>query len=562
MAFKHTKYIFVTGGVTSSLGKGLTAAALGALLESRGLNVTIVKMDPYINVDPGTMNPFQHGEVFVTDDGAETDLDLGHYERFLSITTSQKNNFTTGQVYESVINKERRGEYLGGTVQVIPHITNEIKERAMAACDGRDVGIIEVGGTVGDIESLPFLEAARQLRFDVGYDNAVFMHLTLVPYLPAAGELKTKPTQHSVKQLLSIGIQPDIIVCRCDRPLGSDIKRKISLFCNVPPKRVITAQDQKSIYQLPIALHQEGLDDQVVQALQIWCRLPGLSDWEDVVARELRPSEHVDVVIAGKYVELVESYKSLNEALKHGGLEHRVKIRLHYLDSERLEGDDPDARELLESADAVLVPGGFGHRGIEGKIEAIRWAREHDVPFFGICLGMQCAVIEYARHVWGIEDANSTEFDEECPSPVIHLMEDQRSITKKGGTMRLGAYTARLEPGSRVEHAYGERVVSERHRHRWEFNNTYRDRLYETGMKATGVNPDLDLVEVVEIPEHSWFVGVQFHPEYKSRPLAPHPLFVDFIGAALARKRARQDAARDEEVKASGATSRKEAASA
>ncbi len=539
MAYKHTKYIFITGGVTSSLGKGLTAAALGALLEARGLNVTIVKMDPYINVDPGTMNPFQHGEVFVTDDGAETDLDLGHYERFVSITTNRRNNFTAGQVYESVINKERRGEYLGGTVQVIPHITNEIKERALAASEGRDVAIIEVGGTVGDIESLPFIEAARQLRFDVGHENAIFVHLTLVPYIAAAGELKTKPTQHSVKALLETGVQPDIIVCRTDRPLSTEIKRKISLFCNVPPKRVITAQDQASIYALPIALHDEGLDDQVVEALSIWCRAPNLGPWEEVVQSTLRPSEEVEILIAGKYVELVESYKSLNEALKHGGLKNRCRVNIQYLDSELLESGDPKAHAALESADAILVPGGFGQRGIEGKIEAVRYARDSKVPFFGICLGMQCAVIEFARNVLGLPDAASEEFGTDSEHLVIHLMEAQKVIINKGGTMRLGAYEARLTPGSWVHEAYGEKVISERHRHRYEFNNAYRDRLDEVGMKATGVNTALDLVEVVEVSDHPWFVGVQFHPEYKSRPLKPHPLFVGFVGAALAHKRAR-----------------------
>jgi CTP synthase len=539
MAYKHTKYIFVTGGVTSSLGKGLTAAALGALLEARGLNVTIVKMDPYINVDPGTMNPFQHGEVFVTDDGAETDLDLGHYERFVSITTNRRNNFTAGQVYESVINKERRGEYLGGTVQVIPHITNEIKERALAASEGRDVAIIEVGGTVGDIESLPFVEAARQLRFDVGHENAIFVHLTLVPYIAAAGELKTKPTQHSVKALLETGIQPDIIVCRTDRPLTTEIKRKISLFCNVPPKRVITAQDQASIYALPIALHDEGLDDQVVEALSIWCRAPNLGPWEEVVQNTTRPSEEVQILIAGKYVELVESYKSLNEALKHGGLKNRCRVNIQYLDSELLESGDAKARAALEAADAILVPGGFGQRGIEGKIEAVRYARESKVPFFGICLGMQCAVIEFARNVLGIPGAASEEFDPDSKDLVIHLMEAQKVVINKGGTMRLGAYEARLTPGSWVHESYGEKVISERHRHRYEFNNAYRDRLYDAGLKATGVNTELDLVEVVEAADHPWFVGVQFHPEYKSRPLKPHPLFAGFVGAALAHKRAR-----------------------
>ena len=537
MAYKHTKFIFVTGGVTSSLGKGLTGAALGALLEARGLNVTILKMDPYINVDPGTMNPFQHGEVFVTDDGAETDLDLGHYERFTSVTTSRVNNFTAGQVYETVIEKERRGEYLGGTVQVIPHITNEIKERVLAASKGRDLAIVEVGGTVGDIESLPFLEATRQLAFDVDHENAIFVHLTLVPYIAAAGELKTKPTQHSVKALLEIGIQPDIIVCRCDRPLSSEIKNKISLFCNVRRNCVITAQDQKTIYALPGALHDEGLDDRVVEALSIWCRVPDLSRWERVVKLTHHPADRVDIAIVGKYVDLVESYKSLNEALKHGGIANECRVDLHYIDAERIEEGGKEELAQLRSCDALLVPGGFGLRGIEGKISAIQWARESDAPFFGICLGMQCAVIEYSRNVLGLEGANSTEFDAETPHPVIHLMEAQKGVQRKGGTMRLGAYPARLEPGTWVEEAYGTRAISERHRHRFEFNNAYREPLYDKGMKASGVNPDLDLVECVEVPAHPWFVAVQFHPEFKSRPLEPHPLFAGFVRAALARRK-------------------------
>ena len=540
MAYKHTKFIFVTGGVASSLGKGLTAAALGALLEARGLNVTILKMDPYLNVDPGTMNPLQHGEVFVTDDGAETDLDLGHYERFLSFTTTRKNNFTSGQIYDAVIRKERRGDYLGGTVQVIPHVTNEIKERIMEVAEGRDLTLIEVGGTVGDIESLPFLEAARQLAFDVGHENAIFLHLTLVPYIASAGELKTKPTQHSVKALLEIGIQPDIIVCRTDRPLSQEIKKKIGLFCNVRTNRVITAEDQQTIYSLPLALHAEGLDDQVVEALTIWCKKPDIAPWERVVQATLRPSDEVRIAIVGKYTDLVESYKSLNEALKHGGLANECKVQLEYLDSEKFEDDAELLRASLESVDGVLVPGGFGHRGIEGKIMAVGWAREHKTPFFGICLGMQCAVIETARALGGLAGANSTEFDPETPHPVIHLMEGQKGVTDKGGSMRLGAYPCHLVPESHANKAYGARAISERHRHRFELNNSYRDRLLEAGMVATGVNPDLDLVEVIEIPTHPWFVGVQFHPELKSRPLAPHPLFAAFIGAALGHKRTRE----------------------
>jgi len=536
MGYKHTKFIFVTGGVVSSLGKGLTAAALGALLESRGLNVTILKMDPYINVDPGTMNPFQHGEVFVTDDGAETDLDLGHYERFLSLTTSRKNNFTSGQIYDAVIRKERRGDYLGGTVQVIPHVTNEIKERIVAASEGRDICIVEVGGTVGDIESLPFMEAVRQLSFDVGEENSVFVHLTYVPYIAAAGELKTKPTQHSVKALLEIGIQPDIIVCRTERSLGTDIKRKISLFCNVKPSCVITAEDQKTIYSLPIALHAEELDQRVVESLGMWTRMPELTDWERVVSLTLHPTDKVHIAIVGKYVDLVESYKSLNEALTHGGLANECKVVLDYIDSERFEEDPEALHDVIGHAHGILVPGGFGARGIEGKIAAVQYAREKGIPFFGICLGMQCATIEYARNVAGLAGANSTEFDDASPHPVIHLMEAQKDVETKGATMRLGAYPCNVKPDSRVHAAYGKRLVSERHRHRFEFNNAYREQLYEAGLVATGVYTDLDLVECVEIPSHPWFVGVQFHPEYKSRPLKPHPLFAGFVKAAIAHR--------------------------
>ena len=523
MTNKHTQYIFVTGGVSSSL-KGFNGIRSGGAFRARGLTLTMIKMDPYINVDPGTMNPLQHGEVFVTDDGAETDLDLGHYERFTSITATRKNNFTTGQIYDRVINKERRGEYLGGTVQVIPHITNEIKERILAASAGVDVALVEVGGTVGDIESLPFLEAVRQMRYDVGHENALFIHLTLVPFIAAAGELKTKPTQHSVKTALEIGIQPDIIVCRTDRPLADDIKRKISLFCNVPPARVITAQDVKSIYALPSSLHAEGLDDQVVESLNIWCRKPDLSAWEALEAKIDGPKVEVDIAVVGKYFELVESYKSLNEALKHGGFANGCKVNLHYLDAEGIEKDQPEEMEALKNADGLLVPGGFGQRGVEGKIKAIQLARETKLPFFGICLGMQCAVIEYSRNVLGYADANSTEFNSETEHPVIDLMEAQRDIVDKGATMRLGAYDCELAPESRVRTAYGATDISERHRHRYEFNNKFRDSLTEAGLSATGVNKTLDLVETIEIASHPWFVGVQFHPEYCSRPLKPHPL--------------------------------------
>ncbi len=533
MGYKHTKFIFFTGGVASSLGKGLTAAALGALLEARGLNVTLLKMDPYINVDPGTMNPFQHGEVFVTDDGAETDLDLGHYERFTHLSTTRRNNFTTGQIYDTVIAKERQGGYLGGTVQVIPHITDEIKTRIKAAAEGHDVAICEIGGTVGDIESLPFLEAVRQMRLDEGHEHTQYVHLTLVPYIAAAGELKTKPTQHSVKALREIGIQPDIVVCRTDRPLSGDIKRKISLFCNVPRSHVITAQDAASIYALPEMLHDEGLDERVVEALGIWTGKPDLSAWVEVVDKLNHPRGAVDVAVVGKYVNLVESYKSLNEALKHGGFANRCEVNLHYLDAEKIEAHDVDALDELAGCDAVLVPGGFGTRGIEGKIAAIQHARQESKPFFGICLGMQCAVIEYSRNVLGLEGANSTEFDPETPHPVIHLMKGQRDITDKGATMRLGAYPCSIVAGSKAEEAYGARHISERHRHRYEFNNDFRERLREAGLVPAGMNRDLDLVEIVEAEGHPWFVGVQFHPEYKSRPFSPHPLFSAFIGAAL-----------------------------
>jgi CTP synthase len=499
-------------------------------------------MDPYINVDPGTMNPFQHGEVFVTDDGAETDLDLGHYERFLNITTTRKNNFTSGQIYDAVIKKERRGDYLGATVQVIPHVTNEIKDRILAAAEGRDILMVEVGGTVGDIESLPFMEAVRQLSFDAGEDNALFMHLTYVPYIAAASELKTKPTQHSVKALLEIGIKPDIIVCRTDRPLPPDVKKKIGLFCNVRASRVITAEDEKTIYNLPLALHAEGLDDQVVEVLKIWAKKPDLGPWEKVVHATMQPSDSVKIAIVGKYTDLVESYKSLNEALKHGGIANGCKVELDYLDSERFENDEAALSAAVGDADAILVPGGFGHRGIEGKIAAVRYAREHKVPFFGICLGMQCAVIEYARHIADCPRANSTEFDKETPHPVIHLMEAQKNVSEKGASMRLGAYACDLTADSKSARAYGQRHINERHRHRYEFNNTYRERLVGRegagAMVATGINPDLDLVEVIEIPDHPWFVGVQFHPEYKSRPLAPHPLFAAFVEAGLQRKKA------------------------
>ncbi len=534
MATRQTKYIFVTGGVVSSIGKGLTAASMGALIEARGLRVTLMKLDPYINVDPGTMNPFQHGEVYVTDDGAETDLDLGHYERFTSLSATRLNNVTSGQVYEAVIQKERRGDYLGGTVQVIPHITDAIKERVRDAAQGYDVALIEVGGTVGDIEGLPFLEAVRQLTLDVGRGNAITVHLTLVPYIPTAGELKTKPTQHSVKALREIGIQPDIIVCRTDRPLDAGIKRKISLFCNVPPECVITARDVDCIYELPLLLHAEGLDDKITELLNIWSRDPNLEPWQRVSEGVRSPRGEVRVGIVGKYVDLVESYKSLSEALAHGGLANRCRVRLDYVDAQALENAPP--ADILRGLDAILVPGGFGVRGIEGKIRAVQHARENGIPLLGICLGMQVATIEFARHVCGLEGANSSEFDAATPHPVIDLMPEQRAITDKGATMRLGSYPCQIAADSRAFEHYGEPLVHERHRHRYEFNMDYRARLEEHGLRITGLSPDGRLAEIVELPSHPWFLGCQFHPEYRSRPFLPHPLFTGFVAAGLAHQ--------------------------
>jgi CTP synthase len=538
----NTKFIFVTGGVLSSLGKGLASASIGALLECRGLTVSLQKLDPYINVDPGTMNPFQHGEVFVTDDGAETDLDLGHYERFTHATMGQRNNYTTGKIYFSVISKERRGDYLGGTVQVIPHITDEIKNCIKGVADGVDVVIVEIGGTVGDIESLPFLEAIRQFRTDVGKDNVLYIHLTLVPYISTSGEVKTKPTQHSVKELRSIGIQPDILLCRTDRFLSKDLKAKIALFCNVGVDAVITAKDVGCIYEVPLVFHQEGLDHKIVELLNIWTRAPKLDAWEEAVANFKAPQHEVTIAIVGKYVNLTESYKSLNEALHHGGAANRSKVNLYFVDSEKIE--EGNCGEVLSRADGILVPGGFGSRGVEGKICAARYARTNQVPYFGICLGMQIAVIEFARHVAGLSRANSAEFNELTPDPVIYLMTewfDERTRTvqrrdassEKGATMRLGAYPCRLAADSLARRAYGSEEIAERHRHRYEFNNTYLDRLAEKGLLFSGMSPTGDLVEIVELKEHPWFLGCQFHPEFKSKPMAPHPLFRDFIGAAL-----------------------------
>jgi CTP synthase len=525
------KYIFVTGGVLSSLGKGLASASIGALMESRGLTVTIQKLDPYINIDPGTMNPLQHGEVFVTDDGAETDLDLGHYERFTRARMTRDSNFTTGQVYYSVITKERRGDYLGGTVQIIPHITDEIKADIRKVADDVDLVIVEIGGTVGDIESLPFLEAIRQFQWDVGHENALSVHLTLVPHLSAAGELKTKPTQHSVKAMREIGIQPDILLCRTDRLLPVEMKKKIALFCNVTPDAVITAKDVESIYEVPLVLHKEGLDGKIAKLLNIWSKRPDLSEWEEIVRRVKEPKRRVKIGLVGKYIDLKESYKSLSEAFVHGGIANEAAVDLCYIDAEEVEKEGPE--KFLEGVAGLMVPGGFGVRGIEGKIAAIRYARERKLPFFGICLGMQCAVIEFARNQLGLEGANSTEFDTGTAHPVIDLMVEQEEVTDKGGTMRLGAYPCRIEEGSLARHVYGKGDISERHRHRYEFNNSYQGLFHDSGMFQTGIFPERNLVEIIELKDHPWFLACQFHPEFKSRPWDAHPLFRDFVRAAL-----------------------------
>ncbi len=535
---KRTKYVFVTGGVVSSIGKGLGAASIGALMEARGLKVTHIKLDPYINVDPGTMSPYQHGEVFVTDDGAETDLDLGHYERFTSARMTRQNNFTTGRIYEAVISKERRGEYLGATVQVIPHVTEEIKGRIRAASEGADIAIVEIGGTVGDIESLPFLEAIRQLKVESGHQNAISVHVTLVPFIASAGELKTKPTQHSVKEMREIGIQPDILMCRSDRPLTRSMKEKISLFSNVATDCVVAAVDVACIYELPLALHAEGIDEKITELLNIWARQPDLSAWTKIVERFKKPSKgSVKIGVVGKYVHLRDSYKSLHEALVHGGLLNDVKVELEYIDSEQIEKRGPV--ELLGALDAILVPGGFGDRGTEGKIEAIRFARESKVPFFGICLGMQLAVVEFARHICAMVGANSVEFDRDAPYAVIDLMPDQKMVHDKGGTMRLGAYPCVLERGTLAAEAYGASQISERHRHRYEVSNKYREAMAQKGLVLSGTSPDGRLVEMIELRDHPYFVGCQFHPEFKSKPHSPHPLFARFVRAALERARER-----------------------
>jgi CTP synthase len=544
---KKTKFIFITGGVLSSLGKGLAAASIGALLESRGMTVTFQKLDPYINVDPGTMNPFQHGEVYVTDDGAETDLDMGHYERYTNAVMAQKNNYTSGRIYYSVIMKERRGEYLGGTVQMIPHITDEIK-RAVLQLDGSvDVAIIEIGGTVGDIEGLPFIEAIRQLRGDLGREYSLFIHLTLVPYIKTAGEIKTKPTQHSVKELLASGIQPDILMCRTEVPLDQSIKKKIALFCNVEPESVITAIDVDSIYEVPLKLHEEGADDRILEKLGIWTGAPNIKPWQDLAYKINHPQHTVTIGITGKYVELREAYKSLHESLVHGGIASDARVEFEYVNAEELEhGGDPE--QLLAGCDGILVPGGFGSRGVEGKIRAITYARENKVPFFGICLGMQLAVIEFARNIAGLAGANSVEFEAKPEYPVIYLMKewfDFRSgkievrdeDSDMGGTLRLGAYPCKLIEGTLAAAAYSEQEISERHRHRYEFNNEFREQLEKAGLVVSGTSPDDTLVEIVELRDHPWFLGCQFHPEFKSKPMRPHPLFRDFIKASLENKK-------------------------
>lgn len=536
MASKQTKIIFITGGVVSSLGKGLAAASIGALMENRGLKISLQKLDPYINVDAGTMNPLQHGEVFVTDDGAETDLDLGHYERFTTARMSKKNNCTTGKIYNDVITRERRGDYLGATVQVIPHITDAIKQQILACAEGNDLLICEVGGTVGDIEGLPFLEAIRQLRIELGSENTLSLHLTLVPYLAAAGELKTKPTQHSVMKLREIGIQPDMLLCRSEHALSDKIKNKIGLFCNVFPGSVFEARDVELIYELPIAFFNEGVDERIAEQLNIWSRAPRLERWERLVDA-MRVDRQVTIGVVGKYVDLIESYKSLNEALVHGGIANGYRIERRYIDSEDIERDG--AEKHLADLDAILVPGGFGERGTEGKILAITYARTHKVPFFGICLGLQMAVVEFARNVAGLEGANSAEFDTDCAHPVIDLMEYQKDVTDKGATMRLGAYPCQLSKDSHAGLAYNKQEISERHRHRFEVNNAYRDQLAAAGMVFSGLSPTGDLVEIIEIPTHPYFLACQFHPEFKSRPTDPHPLFARFAAAAVAYNKLR-----------------------
>ena len=534
----NTKYIFVTGGVVSSLGKGITAASLGRLLKSRGYKVTIQKFDPYINIDPGTMSPYQHGEVFVTDDGAETDLDLGHYERFIDINLSKNSNTTTGKIYQSVINKERRGDYLGGTVQVIPHITNAIKERVfmVGQQDNADIVITEIGGTVGDIESLPFLEAIRQVKKEVGKNDVLYIHVTLVPYISAAGELKTKPTQHSVKELRSIGISPDIIVCRSEKPISKEMREKMAMFCDVDPDAVIQNLTAKSIYEVPQLMEEQGLDTIVLRKLELEDKPKDMSGWHDMVARILKQYERkVTIAVVGKYVALQDAYISITESLRHAAVANEAELGIKWVNAEEIEDASVDMNKVMEGVDGILVPGGFGNRGIEGKIKAIQYAREHKIPFFGICLGMQCAVIEFARHVCGMADANSSEFAPESTHPVIDLMPEQLDVEDMGGTMRLGLYPCKVYPDSLTMKAYNTELIYERHRHRYEFNNAFREEIVSKGLKLSGTLPNGRLVEIVELPEseHPWFLGAQFHPEFKSRPTHAHPLFHDFIAAAL-----------------------------
>ena len=541
------KYIFVTGGVVSSLGKGLAAASIGCLLESRGLKVNLMKFDPYLNVDPGTMSPFQHGEVFVTDDGAETDLDLGHYERFTHAKLSRDNNWTTGRIYEQIIAKERRGDYLGKTVQVIPHVTNEIKAAMKKVAQDVDVAIVEIGGTVGDIESLPFMEAIRQMRQELGREHTLFMHVTLVPFIAAAQELKTKPTQHSVKELLSIGIQPDILLCRTDRFLSKDIKSKIALFCNVAEEAVITAKDVASIYEVPVVFSREGVDTLVLKYLHLEAKDRDLHDWEALVHRVYNPKDEVNIGIVGKYVEYEDSYKSLKEALVHGSLAHNLKLQLNWVEAEGLE-DDATFEAQLEDYDGILVPGGFGKRGIEGMLKAIRYAREEKVPYFGICLGMQTACIEFARNVCGLQDANSSEFDPATPHRVIYKLRELRGVEELGGTMRLGAWACKIEPDTLAFKIYSKPEISERHRHRYEFNREYESTMTAAGLRLSGSTPDGTYVEIVELPDHPYFIGCQFHPEFKSKPLEPHPLFRSFIGAAYEHGQQRKSKRRGDEL--------------
>ena len=529
-----TKFIFVTGGVVSSLGKGITAASLGRLLKCRGLRVSIQKFDPYINVDPGTMSPYQHGEVFVTDDGAETDLDLGHYERFIDESLTQAANVTSGRVYKTVIDRERQGGYLGATIQVIPHITDEIKRNILLVSkqeNAPDVVITEIGGTVGDIESQPFLEAIRQMRAEVGFENSLYIHVTLIPFLKAAGELKTKPTQHSVKELGGIGISPDILVCRCEHEVPAEVRAKIGLFCNLPADRVFQNLNARSIYEVPLMLHKEGLDEKVCQLLGLTGLSCDLTEWETMVERQLNPIRETTIALVGKYVELPDAYLSIVEALTHGGIANHAKVRVEWIAAEEVTPENVASK--LKGCSGVLVPGGFGERGLEGKIAAVQYARENNMPFFGICLGMQMAVVEYARHVLGLTGAHTSEVDPNTPYPVIDLMPDQQNIDEKGGTMRLGKYPCRLSRESLAYAAYGEENIWERHRHRYEFNNVYRDKFTEGGMRIGGVNPDRDLVEIIELPNHPWFVGVLYHPELQSRPNRPHPLFREFVAAAL-----------------------------